>query len=174
MTLCGYWWHFRMCFIVITGVKMRHSVRDLPVVSAEPVDLQKHSMVQGKAVYFLVKVHGRSCDSLWISDLNQTTSSFWYDYSYFYNNFASTIGLKNVNVVIGRVISHLMCLSKKCVWFWTGCLMIVAWVCLASIGIVAVRYYKTVWLEETCMRERIWYQVSYSQQNSMSHLLYFS
>lgn len=80
----------------IDGVKMRHSVRDLPVVSAEPVDLQKHSLVQGKAVYFLVKVH--------------------------------------------------------------GCLMIVAWVCLASIGIVAVRYYKTVWLEETCMRERIWYQ----------------
>lgn len=38
---------------------MRHSVRDLPVVSAEPVDLQKHSLVQGKAVYFLVKVHGR-------------------------------------------------------------------------------------------------------------------
>lgn len=43
---------------------MRHSVRDLPVVSAEPVDLQKHSLVQGKAVYFLVKVHGRSCDSI--------------------------------------------------------------------------------------------------------------
>uniref|UniRef100_K1RDF5 Putative ferric-chelate reductase 1-like protein n=1 Tax=Magallana gigas TaxID=29159 RepID=K1RDF5_MAGGI len=80
----------------IDGVKMRHSVRDLPVVSAEAVDLQKHSLVQGKAVYFLVKVH--------------------------------------------------------------GCLMIIAWVCLASIGIVAVRYYKTVWLEETCMRERIWYQ----------------
>lgn len=176
MTLCGYWWHFRMCCIVITGVKMRHSVRDLPVVSAEPVDLQKHSLVQGKAVYFLVKVHGRSCDSLWISDLKQTTSIFWYDYSYFYNNFASTTctRLKNVNVVIGRVISHLMCLSKLCVWFWTGCLMIIAWVCLASIGIVAVRYYKTVWLEETCMRERIWYQVSYSQQNKMSHLLYYT
>lgn len=53
-----------MYFIVITGVKMRHSVRDLPVVSAEAVDLQKHSLVQGKAVYFLVKVHGRSCDLL--------------------------------------------------------------------------------------------------------------
>lgn len=44
----------------------------------------------------------------------------------------------------------------------TGCLMLIAWICLASIGIVAVRYYKTVWLEETCMRERIWYQVSHS------------
>ncbi|XP_062597599.1 ferric-chelate reductase 1-like [Saccostrea cucullata] len=78
------------------GEKRRHSLRDLPIVSSEPVDLQKHSNIQGKAVYFLVKVH--------------------------------------------------------------GCLMVIAWVCLASIGIIAVRYYKTVWLEETCMRERIWYQ----------------
>lgn len=74
-----------MYFIVITGVKMRHSVRDLPVVSAEPVNLQKHSLVQGKAVYFLVKVHGRSCDLHWISNLNQVL--IWL--LYFHNNFVS-------------------------------------------------------------------------------------
>lgn len=85
MTFCGYRWYFRMYFIVITGVKMRHSVRDLPVVSAEPVDLQKHSLVQGKAVYFLVKVHGRSCDLHWISNLNQVL--IWL--LYFHNNFVS-------------------------------------------------------------------------------------
>ncbi|XP_048759187.2 putative ferric-chelate reductase 1 [Ostrea edulis] len=82
--------------VAVDGAKMRHGVRDMPAVSSEPVDLQKHSNIKEKAVYFLVKIH--------------------------------------------------------------GILMIIAWVCLASIGIVAVRYYKTVWLEETCLRERIWYQ----------------
>ncbi|XP_076462763.1 putative ferric-chelate reductase 1 isoform X2 [Babylonia areolata] len=40
-----------------------------------------------------------------------------------------------------------------------GSMMIAAWICFASIGIVLARYFKDVWKNQTWLDQKIWFQV---------------
>ncbi|KAL5015924.1 hypothetical protein ScPMuIL_005513 [Solemya velum] len=40
-----------------------------------------------------------------------------------------------------------------------GCLMVFAWVCAASIGIIAARYYKPLWPHQRACGQMIWFQI---------------